>query len=109
MSVKSLILGLGLAAASAFGAAADIWKLAVTDVEGMERLQLEWGRRSDVQATIAAVAQKARAVGAPMLSHADTRAKIRRWFRELGATVAEFPMVIAAAEEARRGCRIVDL
>ena len=47
MNVKSLILGLGLAAASAFGAAADTWKLAVTDVEGMERLQLEWGPFKD--------------------------------------------------------------
>ena len=47
MNVKSLILGLGLAAASAFGAAAETWKLAVTDVEGMERLQLEWGPFKD--------------------------------------------------------------
>lgn len=47
MNVKSFILGLGLAAASAFGAAADTWKLAVTDVEGMERLQLEWGPFKD--------------------------------------------------------------
>ena len=47
MNVKSFLLGLGLAAASAFGAAADTWKLAVTDVEGMERLQLEWGPFKD--------------------------------------------------------------
>jgi phosphonate transport system substrate-binding protein len=43
MKFKSLILGLGLAAASAVAATAETWKLAVTDVEGMERLQLEWG------------------------------------------------------------------
>ncbi len=43
MKFNSLILGLGLATASALGAAAENWKLAVTDVEGMERLQLEWG------------------------------------------------------------------
>ena len=43
MNFKSIVLGLGLAAASAFGAAAETWKIAVTDVEGMERLQLEWG------------------------------------------------------------------
>ncbi len=43
MTLKSLILGVGLAAASALAASADTWKLAVTDVEGMERLQLEWG------------------------------------------------------------------
>lgn len=43
MKFTSLILGLGLAAATALGAAAETWKLAVTDVEGMERLQVEWG------------------------------------------------------------------
>ena len=43
MKFKSLILGLGIAAVSAISATAETWKLAVTDVEGMERLQLEWG------------------------------------------------------------------
>jgi phosphonate transport system substrate-binding protein len=43
MQLKSLILGLGLATASALGATAETWNLAVTDVEGMERLQTEWG------------------------------------------------------------------
>ncbi|SMR81252.1 phosphonate transport system substrate-binding protein [Aliiroseovarius halocynthiae] len=43
MKLKSVVLGLGLAAASAFAVTAETWKLAVTDVEGMERLQLEWG------------------------------------------------------------------
>ena len=43
MKIKSLVLGLSLAATAAFGAAAENWKLAVTGVEGMERLQLEWG------------------------------------------------------------------
>jgi len=47
MKLKSLILGASLAAVSAFSAAADDWKLAVTDVEGMERLQLEWGPFKD--------------------------------------------------------------
>ncbi|MDT8327919.1 MAG: PhnD/SsuA/transferrin family substrate-binding protein [Roseovarius sp.] len=43
MNLKSLLLGAGLAAVSAFAVTAETWKLAVTDVEGMERLQLEWG------------------------------------------------------------------
>lgn len=43
MNLNSLLLGASLAAVSAFGAAAENWKLAVTDVQGMERLQLEWG------------------------------------------------------------------
>lgn len=43
MKLRSLLAGATLAIAAAFGAQADTWKLAVTDVEGMERLQLEWG------------------------------------------------------------------
>ena len=43
MKLKSFLLGVSLAAVSAFAATAETWKLAVTDVEGMERLQLEWG------------------------------------------------------------------
>ena len=43
MTLKSFVLGLGLAAVSALGAMAETWKIAVTDVEGMERLQVEWG------------------------------------------------------------------
>lgn len=43
MNVKNIIMSAGLVAVSALGAAAENWKLAVTDVEGMERLQLEWG------------------------------------------------------------------
>ncbi|MEO1292592.1 MAG: PhnD/SsuA/transferrin family substrate-binding protein [Pseudomonadota bacterium] len=43
MNLKTIALSLGLAAATAFSAAAETWKIAVTDVEGMERLQLEWG------------------------------------------------------------------
>ncbi|NIZ10039.1 PhnD/SsuA/transferrin family substrate-binding protein [Pseudooceanicola sp. HF7] len=43
MKINSVLLGLGLATFTAFGASAETWKLAVTDVEGMERLQTEWG------------------------------------------------------------------
>lgn len=38
---------MGLAALSAFGAKAETLRLAVTDVEGTERLQLEWGPFKD--------------------------------------------------------------
>ena len=47
MKFKSIVLGLGLAAMSAVPVAAEAWKLAVTDVEGMERLQIEWGPFKD--------------------------------------------------------------
>ncbi len=43
MKIRAMIAGLGLAMTTAFAAQADDWKIAVTDVEGMERLQLEWG------------------------------------------------------------------
>ena len=60
-----------------------------------------WDRRSDVPNAIETVAAMARAKGAPMLSHDDTRAETRAWFRDRGARVAEFPMVLEAAEAAR--------
>ncbi len=51
MKLKSVVLGMSLTAASAFAVAAETWKLAVTDVEGMERLQLEWGPFKDALET----------------------------------------------------------
>ena len=60
-----------------------------------------WNRRGNVPAAIEKVAAMARTKGAPMLSHDDTRAETRTWFRDLGAHVAEFPMVMEAAEAAR--------
>lgn len=64
-------------------------------------LRKVWDRRADVQDGIAKVAAAGKAAGAPMLSHDDTRAETRAYFRDLGAMTAEFPMVIAAAEAAR--------
>lgn len=60
-----------------------------------------WSRRADVPAMIAKVAQMGRRAGVPMLSHDDTRAETRSFFRDLGASVAEFPMVLDAAHAAR--------
>jgi alpha-D-ribose 1-methylphosphonate 5-triphosphate diphosphatase len=62
-----------------------------------------WERRGDVPGAIAKAAKMARDAGAPMLSHDDTRAETRAYFRDLGASVAEFPMVMEAAEAARAG------
>jgi len=61
-----------------------------------------WDRRSDVPDKISEVASMASTVGAPMLSHDDTRAETRTYFRNLGASVAEFPMVMEAVEAARK-------
>lgn len=43
MSLKSLMIGTALAVVSATTALAETWNIAVTDVEGLERLQAEWG------------------------------------------------------------------
>jgi phosphonate transport system substrate-binding protein len=43
MSLKSLMIGTALAVVAATGTLAGTWDIAVTDVEGMERLQAEWG------------------------------------------------------------------
>jgi len=61
-----------------------------------------WDRRGDVPDKIFEVANMASTVGAPMLSHDDTRADTRTYFRNLGASVAEFPMVMEAVEAARK-------
>ena len=71
------------------------------EAEYMALLAQVWDRRSDVPAAIDRVAAQARAKGAPMLSHDDTRAETRTWFRDRGAKVAEFPMVLEAVEAAR--------
>ncbi|MEL6121520.1 MAG: alpha-D-ribose 1-methylphosphonate 5-triphosphate diphosphatase [Pseudomonadota bacterium] len=59
-----------------------------------------WDRRVDVPDMIAKVAGLGHAADAPMLSHDDTRAETRAYFRDLGASVAEFPMVLEAAKAA---------
>lgn len=73
----------------------------LSDEDYVALLGQVWSRRSEVPQMIAKVAAKGRAVGAPMLSHDDTRAETRAWFRDHGAEVAEFPMVLEAAQAAR--------
>jgi len=59
-----------------------------------------WERRGDVPDRIARVARMGQIAGAPMLSHDDTTPQTRTWFRNVGAQVAEFPMVLDAAKAA---------
>ncbi|MEL6887727.1 MAG: PhnD/SsuA/transferrin family substrate-binding protein [Pseudomonadota bacterium] len=47
MKFRSILASAALAITAAVAAQADDWKIAVTDVEGMERLQLEWGPFKD--------------------------------------------------------------
>ncbi|MEO0389189.1 MAG: amidohydrolase family protein, partial [Pseudomonadota bacterium] len=67
----------------------------------LARARTVWGRREDVGAAIARVAAAGRAAGAPMLSHDDTQVETRAYYRALGATIAEFPMVMAPTQDAR--------
>jgi alpha-D-ribose 1-methylphosphonate 5-triphosphate diphosphatase len=69
----------------------------------VDLIRTVWQRRPQVQAWIDDVAAKGRAVGAPMLSHDDTQVEIRRYFRERGAGISEFPMNRRTAEYARAG------
>ena len=62
-----------------------------------------WARRAEVPGWIDRIAALARAAHAPMLSHDDTQVETRSYYRDRGASVAEFPMherVFPAAREA---------
>lgn len=62
-----------------------------------------WQRRADVPDHIARIAALAGKHGAPMLSHDDSQAETRAYYRDLGSRVAEFPMhdrVFLSAREA---------
>lgn len=75
----------------------------VTPEDYVALLTAIWKRRADVPAHILRVAALARAHKVPMLSHDDSQAETRSYYRSLGATVAEFPMherVFLAAREA---------
>ncbi|WP_394688877.1 alpha-D-ribose 1-methylphosphonate 5-triphosphate diphosphatase [Hoeflea sp.] len=73
----------------------------MSDDDYIKLLGEVWERRDQVGATVAQVAAAGRAAGAPMLSHDDTRAETRSWYREMGALTSEFPMVLEAAQAAR--------
>jgi len=75
----------------------------MTEDEYVTLLGKIWDRRGSVPDMIKTVADMGHKVGAPMLSHDDTRADTRSFFRNLGAGVAEFPMILEAAEAARSG------
>ncbi|MBI1171927.1 alpha-D-ribose 1-methylphosphonate 5-triphosphate diphosphatase [bacterium] len=67
----------------------------------VELIAAIWQRRPDVPGVTANVAALARAAGAPMLSHDDTRAETREYYHGLGSRLCEFPMNLTAALAAR--------
>ena len=72
------------------------------DYEAYKQLTKDvWARRDAVPEGIRTVAGIARARGIPMLSHDDTQAETRRFYHDLGAVTAEFPMTMAPVEQAR--------
>ena len=64
-------------------------------------IQSIWQRRPEVPAMITQVASMGRAANTPMLSHDDTQIETRRYYRDLGARNAEFPMNLISAQAAR--------
>ncbi|MFN0115129.1 MAG: alpha-D-ribose 1-methylphosphonate 5-triphosphate diphosphatase [Paracoccaceae bacterium] len=73
----------------------------VSAAEYVALLARVWDRRPGVRDGIEAVAAQARAAGVPMLSHDDTQTETRRFYRGLGARIAEFPMHRRVLAEAR--------
>ncbi|SMX27664.1 Alpha-D-ribose 1-methylphosphonate 5-triphosphate diphosphatase [Pelagimonas phthalicica] len=67
----------------------------------MAHLSEVWDRRPQVLPKMQEVAAKAKARGIPMLSHDDTQAETRDFYRGLGASVAEFPMTMGPVASAR--------
>lgn len=59
-----------------------------------------WARKDEVPGSIERLAAAARAAGVPAMSHDDMTPEMRRWYRGLGVTVAEFPINEATTREA---------
>ncbi len=73
----------------------------VSEAELVALAQAAFSRRAEVPAMRARMAQAAHAAGIPMLSHDDAILGDRALFRELGASICEFPMAEDVAENAR--------
>ncbi|TCR64864.1 alpha-D-ribose 1-methylphosphonate 5-triphosphate diphosphatase [Bosea sp. BK604] len=59
-----------------------------------------YDRKEEVPGSVERLAKASLAAGIPTLSHDDMSPGMRRWYRSLGVTVAEFPMNVATAREA---------
>jgi alpha-D-ribose 1-methylphosphonate 5-triphosphate diphosphatase len=71
------------------------------DAEDFVRLvEAVHGRRDEVPSSIMRLAEAARMAGIPVLSHDDMTPDMRRWYRDLGVTIAEFPINEETAVEA---------
>jgi alpha-D-ribose 1-methylphosphonate 5-triphosphate diphosphatase len=68
-----------------------------------DMLDRVWMQRDSVAAAVARIAQAARNAGVPLASHDDESPEMRRYYRDIGCTMAEFPKTLGAADEARIG------
>jgi alpha-D-ribose 1-methylphosphonate 5-triphosphate diphosphatase len=59
-----------------------------------------WSRRDEVAGSTERLAAAARAAGVPTMSHDDMTPEMRRWYRGLGVSVAEFPINEETTREA---------
>lgn len=67
----------------------------------MDLVASVWERRDEVPGQMQSVAALAREYELPMLSHDDSQIEARQFFRDLGATTAEFPMTLSPTKNAR--------
>ena len=66
----------------------------------LARLNDVWGRRTEVPAFIERISATARDAGVVMLSHDDRTLDDRSFYRDVGATIAEFPITDEAIGDA---------
>ncbi len=72
----------------------------LTHEDFMALVENVWNRRDEVPGSIERLAAAARAAGIPVMSHDDMTPQMRRWYRGLGVSVAEFPINEATTREA---------
>ncbi len=72
----------------------------LTAVEFEALVDRTWARSKEVPASIVRLAKAAQSAGIAAMSHDDRHVEDRAWFRELGCTIAEFPMTDATAQAA---------
>lgn len=73
----------------------------ITQHEYAALLEQVWSRGGEVETAKRQLAGAATAAGAAMLSHDDMAPEMRQSYRALGCTVAEFPMSLETAADAR--------
>jgi alpha-D-ribose 1-methylphosphonate 5-triphosphate diphosphatase len=66
----------------------------------MDLVERTYARKDEVPASVRRLAAAARDAGIPMMSHDDMDPDMRRWYRGVGAAIAEFPLDEPTASEA---------